>query len=279
MDAAPLKIDDVSPQSDPLILHLTSRMEVKAADRDLEVRVAYVYVIEAIGVGLHKIGFSNSIAGRFPSYRTECPVPCRPVIVAVVPQADALKIERAVHTHFRALRTKGEWFNLSQADLAELPSVMRRLARSSLNELSREIDRDGRYRLDEGALNDARAFERRIIETRWRNAVPTDELVMDRILCAREDGVTAAPLELVRGIDRKPQLVHDAIRYLIKAGDIAIRSPRRHPQDGSFYFDAYRNCGLLIPDETCDWEQTIEGYEIQVSEPLGTPVPEFFGRT
>src|SRR5262245_26745461 len=61
------------------ILDLMKEAEFAAADAGKKISVAYIYVIEAIGLKLFKIGLAKDMANRLPAYRTECPVPCRAI--------------------------------------------------------------------------------------------------------------------------------------------------------------------------------------------------------
>jgi hypothetical protein len=272
---------DGSGDFEPVILHLTASLEVMAADRDTSFLTSYVYVIEAIGLGLFKIGKANDFATRFPSYRTECPVECRPVIAGVVPNEFVGQIERGLHRRYADKRKKGEWFALSEDDLARLAQSIREESRTAISRTRYAIKRNPILERVRPLDDDWLRRNAEIRQEQARSAVPTDELILDRIADA-----AAGPLRLcAQGLAsdlkhhyfRSPHAVHEDLRTLIRAGEVAIVSPRRHPETGTFWFDAYRDCGLIIPDVTCTWERTYEGYEIQVSEPLGRTVPEFFG--
>jgi hypothetical protein len=264
-----------------VILHLTARLEMRAADRQLKMPTAYVYVIEAIGLGRFKIGRTIDFTDRFPAYRTECPVECRPVIAAVVPASEVDWIERALHGWFDAKRIKGEWFLLTETDLANLAGVIREICLPAVEAVELSVRRkpmiSSRRALDDDWLQ----REAEVRRNQARNAMHMDDVILDRVAHAKEIGETIdakiVAAELRRHSYRSPTHVHEAVRALIRSGELAIVSPSRNPETGSFWFDAYRECDLIIPDVTCTWERTYEGYEIQVSEPLGRTVPEFFG--
>jgi hypothetical protein len=262
---------------EPVILHLTGGQEARAADRNRQVGTAYIYVIEAEGLGLFKIGLATDLTSRFPHYRTECPVPCRPVIAAIVPQFDVGKIEKALHRRFHDRRKKGEWFALTEDDLGGLATAIREACKPALRALDAELRQYApisRPPMDEAWLK----REAELRQTQARTALPTEDLILDRVADApRPMTAQCLSADLKHHYYRKPQDVHASVRALLRAGELAIVSPRRHPDTGVIWFDDYKNCDLIIPDVTCTWEETREGYEIQVSEPLGRTVPEFFG--
>lgn len=262
--------------SEPILIDLMSDLVADGADRRIEMRPAHIYVIEADGLGLFKIGLSIDFKIRFPTYKTECPVACRPLIVASVPAVDVYGIERELHKRFAHVRAKGEWFALSPDDLRALPAAIREVARAPLRAAKKEI-KEFCSPYDSGRLKSVRREEAWMAKLQQQMAIPTDEYVLDRLRHAAELGERIGMPHLVRSIDRKPQAVHAATRWLIEAGKIAIVHPLRHPKFGSFAFDQYRYCDLIIPDVTCDWEVTSCGTEVQVSEPLGRIVPEYFG--
>ena len=263
---------------EPLVLYLTSEYQKRAADRGLKVDCAYIYVIEAVGLSLFKIGLAADLRARFPAYRTECPVPCRPVAIAVVPKEGVQRIEQALHAHYAERRRKGEWFALTPEDIAGLEQSIKKASRGSINKLSRQVSSGGYFIYHP---QNAEAWCRHEVEIARREAadsIPTAELIVDRIMYAGERREPIDARDLTRDIDRRPQDVHDALRYLLLSGQVAIVGPRRGPH-GTIWFEDYRVVNLLITDITCEWETTTCGREIQVSEPLGDVVPEFFGRS
>lgn len=65
-----------------------------------------VYIVEAVGTELVKIGFSSDPERRVKSMRTQCPFPIE--VLACV-EGDRVR-EKLFHRKFRHLRTSGEWF-------------------------------------------------------------------------------------------------------------------------------------------------------------------------
>lgn len=263
----------------PVVLHLTDDLQAQAAERRMQLDRAFVYVIEAIGLRRFKIGKSVNFKKRFPSYRTECPVHCRPILVAVVPKERLKDIENALHDHFGHARKKGEWFDLSDDELDHLPEVIAIVAKRYIEQQRRHIRKVPRARPSPQSIKWRQEMERELWRQKQAAAVPTDELILDRLLDAQQRGERIDARDIAKSIDRRPQVVHEYIREMILAGQLAIVEPRRNPDDGSIWFDAYRYACIALPDESCDWEETNCGHEILVSEPLGEFVPEFFGRT
>jgi len=265
--------------SQPLVLHVAKEITHEAAERNLKMDHGSVYVIEAVGLGLYKIGMTNDFANRFSAYATSCPVDCRPVLVAGMPLMFVAPVEAALHSRFIEKRVKGEWFRLSPEDLEMLPRLIEEALEAN-SHIPKALIGSGRPRREKYR----RYYLEREIQARLRRAqqaaaVPTDELIIDRITDATQFGRRVDMADLVRSIDRRPQLIHEYVRDMILAGQLTIVEPRRNPDDGSIWFDAYRYACIALPDESCDWEETNCGHEILVSEPLGEFVPEFFGRT
>lgn len=268
---------DTTSNPEMKVINLLGCIEHKAADRDLTVDRGYIYVVLAEGLGLYKIGMATDLTQRLSTHRGSCPVPLHPVLSFTVPKLDMYEIEQAVHAKYDERRVRGEWFALTGDDLAGMPEAVQRIAKRGLNELEREIARSGRLRYNEAEIKRSQHFAQLIARIQSESAIPTDELVMDRVTDACQSGEPVTSLDLSRSIDRKPTVVHEAIRNLIRAGEVAIVSPRRNPNGGSVWLnDAYRHRPLIIPDATCDWELTLCGHEILISEPPGRLVPEFF---
>lgn len=80
-----------------------------------------VYVVEAIGLNLVKIGFASKPSRRFLTIKTCCPVPVR--FLCVLP--GGAKTERRLHRLHRQRRVSGEWFRFSSDEIAALLSYRR----------------------------------------------------------------------------------------------------------------------------------------------------------
>jgi hypothetical protein len=266
------------PTREPVFIDLAGPLDAEAVDKNRRVHSAHVYVIEADGLGLFKIGLSIEFKTRFPTYRTECPVHCWPLFVASVPASDVYEIEKALHERYASRRTKGEWFALTSDDVDGLETAIREAANRHVRAIQRELKQISSIYYTASAKR-SRDYEIWLSRVQACNAIPTHEYVLDRLQNAQELGEAIRMIDLVRSIDRKPQAIHAAVRWLLEAGEVAIVHPLRHPNYGYFQFDEYRRCDLILPDATCDWEETTYGTEVLVSEPLGQFVPEFFGRS
>lgn len=262
----------------PFVLQVAKDVAHEAADHDVEFGHAVIYVIEAVGLGRYKIGMTTDFYQRSPAYATECPVGCRIVLLANVPSIIVGAVEDGLHLHFDKKRVKGEWFLLSPDDIASLPSVIEAVAMEKREPALKAIRTHRKRRRRSAEVLLERELDAQLRRMHQAASVPTDELIIDRVTDAQQFGRSVDVADLVRSIDRRPQLIHEYVRDMICAGQIAIVSPRRNPTDGSIWLDAYRQADLIIPDETCDWELTNCGHEILVSEPLGEFVPQFFCR-
>ena len=65
-----------------------------------------VYVIEAVGLNVVKIGVSNDIAKRLSMLQVGCPASLRLVLTI---QGDET-LEQELHARFAKYRVRGEWF-------------------------------------------------------------------------------------------------------------------------------------------------------------------------
>lgn len=80
-----------------------------------------VYFIEAVGIGIVKIGKTACIENRMGSLKTMSPVPLR--LVAYAPGYS--RLERQLHDLFRAHRSHGEWFKAAP-DIVRCANHLRR---------------------------------------------------------------------------------------------------------------------------------------------------------
>jgi hypothetical protein len=77
-----------------------------------------IYVAEALGTGMIKIGKADDIPSRLKELQTGCPVGLR----LLYSWQGGYREERAIHFRFQDARFHGEWFFLDRiaADLAEI---------------------------------------------------------------------------------------------------------------------------------------------------------------
>jgi hypothetical protein len=76
-----------------------------------------VYLIQADN-GLTKIGCTKNIINRFSVLKTSSP--CDLKIIGFVNSTSQYDLEREIHNYFSDRRVKGEWFDLSEAELMAL---------------------------------------------------------------------------------------------------------------------------------------------------------------
>lgn len=83
-----------------------------------------VYVFREVGGTACKIGWTNNVGKRFRVIQMGNPRDLE--VAAVVMHRDAARIEGELHDHFEAQYIRGEWFNLTEADIAairRIPSI------------------------------------------------------------------------------------------------------------------------------------------------------------
>lgn len=76
-----------------------------------------IYLVRAEN-GLTKIGIAISPRRRLVSLRADSPLPLELIHMAAV--GDAERIEAELHTEFAAQRSHGEWFRLTEEDVASI---------------------------------------------------------------------------------------------------------------------------------------------------------------
>lgn len=92
----------------------TKRELVMLNDRIEETTM--VYIVEAKGTGLYKIGYTSSddVLARIATMQTGCPYELVPTII--IPNGSE-KTERALHYIYQDQNIRGEWFNLSSRNI------------------------------------------------------------------------------------------------------------------------------------------------------------------
>src|ERR1044072_7374447 len=104
-----------------------------------------VYILKT-GKNIYKIGKTQDLQKRLASYHTHLPIVCRLVRQYLTPQMSSL--EESLHTVFQHKRVKGEWFELTPADLVICDNIARSFEqaqwrRQSSARKSREIHYSG----------------------------------------------------------------------------------------------------------------------------------------
>ena len=85
----------------------------------------YVYLMEDTSNGYHKIGISNHPEYRERTLQSEKPTIEKVCAKQFPSRQIATAIESALHTSFAAKRVRGEWFNLSPSDVAQIIETLR----------------------------------------------------------------------------------------------------------------------------------------------------------
>ena len=81
----------------------------------------FVYLLKT-SIGAWKIGASKSPKERIMDFKN---LPFLIELEHEIESADARKIERALHYHFRGKRIRGEWFGLSDDDVLLIKTIRR----------------------------------------------------------------------------------------------------------------------------------------------------------
>lgn len=112
------KISDLNSQVSDLKDELSSAQQTIQALKTKQI-TGYVYVIQA--GDYFKIGRTKDLNGRLTQLAIQLPE--KPFLVHVIGTSDCVKAEQFFHAKYQANRRNGEWFALSDEDLAELKSV------------------------------------------------------------------------------------------------------------------------------------------------------------
>lgn len=246
---------------DVVVLDLVKSQRVLAANAGAVPEIGFVYVIEAIGIRRFKIGITVELGNRFPKYATECPVECRPVVVATVPAAALRAIEKKIHAHYAAKRVRGEWFDLSQSDITGIVDVIKVTARRPLADLTKELKT-----LPRTSAERERQWKCQVISAIGPEPAPTEDLVIDALAYTDERGeIGISYKDLARQIRRRPDLF-SVVMSLLRRGAAAVVEPVRCNETAVFSIDDLARKTLCRPRPGCDWERSIEGVEMLVWE-------------
>lgn len=244
-----------------VILDLAERHRLLAANAGRRLDAGFIYVVEAIGLRRFKIGITEDLGNRFPRYATECPVECRPIIVATVPASAMRTIEKRVHSHYSAKRIRGEWFDLDERDLTDLADVLRAAARRPLADSARELGK-----LPRTSAERERQWKRTIVAAIGPDPVPTEEMVVDTLdYAAERDEVGVTYKDLARRLRGRVDL-HAVVMSLLRRGVAAIVEPVRCDETAIFSISDLGRKMFCRPRWGCDWETSIEGVDVLVWE-------------
>lgn len=87
---------------------------------------SYIYVIHAVDLRLHKIGYTNNVARRYKELRHQ-QIPSDLGLVASYKIENAGKVENYLHNLFADKERHSEWFSLSKKDLSLIDSTLKRM--------------------------------------------------------------------------------------------------------------------------------------------------------
>lgn len=256
-----IPVPPTSPEIEIAVFDLVERHRIQAVSVDRKVSTGYIYVIEAIGLRRFKIGITEDLGSRFPKYATECPVECRPVLVATVPLMAMRHIERRIHVHYGAKRVRGEWFDLDEQELSGLPEVLRKAAHRPLADLTRELNK-----FKPAWLEKERQWAVEIEAKIRGNPAPTEDHIIDVLdYAAERDQIAVSYKELAQEIRRRPDL-YSVLMSLLRRGVVAIVEPSRCGANAAFSIDDLKKMKFCRPRWGCDWETSLEGVDVLVCE-------------
>lgn len=113
---SPTMYPQVYGEDDPLWIEFNKNR--KPTEITPKKRSGYIYVIEAIGQGYYKIGFSSDINQRIKELSRSYPFEVE--IFCSFHSDDMVKDEKELHEKFKEKRHKSEWFYLDTSDLEEI---------------------------------------------------------------------------------------------------------------------------------------------------------------
>lgn len=77
----------------------------------------YVYLIKCSGSTFYKIGKAQNVKSRRDMLQVGCPYYL--VLIATLATNNPQRLEKQMHKKFKAKRKYGEWFDLTQVEVAE----------------------------------------------------------------------------------------------------------------------------------------------------------------
>lgn len=256
-----IPVPPTTPEIDIAVIDILDRHRIKATSVGRTVYAGYIYVIEAIGLRRFKIGITEDLGNRFPRYATECPVECRPVLVATVPIVALRIIEKKVHSHYAVKRVRGEWFDLDDQDLADIPDLLKKFSRQPLADLTRELNK-----FTPTWIERERQWKRQIEDKIRANPAPTEDLVLDALDYAAERNEPAVSYRALKRQMRERDDFYPVVLSLLRRGLAAIVEPTRCNETAVFSIEDIESKQLCKPRWGCDWDVSVEGVEVLVCE-------------
>lgn len=81
----------------------------------------YIYIIQCVGYDYYKIGIADAPNLRLKDLQSGCPFPLK--ILSSVELTKPMSIERKLHHCFAKKKLRGEWFNLTKANIKRLKKL------------------------------------------------------------------------------------------------------------------------------------------------------------
>jgi hypothetical protein len=82
-----------------------------------------VYLLWAEGTPFYKIGKTSTLKKRIASLDTACPHRIEVIHVIACKKTKSSELELALHKKFSRFRRKGEWFELSESEVAQIKAI------------------------------------------------------------------------------------------------------------------------------------------------------------
>lgn len=96
---------------------IESKIGIMQQTKSTKVRLGFVYLIQSENL-LTKIGSSRNVHQRFKDLLCGCPVEI--IVTHTLESENYIKIEAILHKRYDKKRIRGEWFNLSSQDIADI---------------------------------------------------------------------------------------------------------------------------------------------------------------
>ena len=117
-EAIDKRLLELSNQSEGAVRDLLNRVRESGLTRKSPDRSKGVVYILRADNGLVKIGITINIARRLATLNTQLPYDLVPILF--IDCNDCPALEQELHKKFANVRVRGEWFNLSASDIAQL---------------------------------------------------------------------------------------------------------------------------------------------------------------
>lgn len=85
-------------------------------------RFGYVYLIQIVGFDLYKIGSSSKVEERLAVIQAHNPFDL--VLIHTIASKRCKSLEFAIHEQFKSKQIRGEWFKLTEDDVAQIKLIV-----------------------------------------------------------------------------------------------------------------------------------------------------------